>query len=188
MTEEFIWHNEPPQWSMEKGYLELSTGQGTDFWRTTYYGYNRDSGHAYLQPVNGDFSVSAALSGQYETLYDQTGLMLRIDENYWIKAGVEFTSGRMHFSTVITNGTSDWSMIPMTGVAPQTPVLARLSRIGSAVQVHYKTNETDWQLVRLGPFPDRDGLVGMTACSPSGSGFVARFEQFAVGPAVDAEQ
>ena len=115
--------------------LELRTAARTDFWRETFYGFIRDSGHAFLRPVSGDFSASAKLRGDYEALYDQAGLFLRIDERHWIKAGIEFTDGLMHFSVVVTRGVSDWSVIPLPQAKPTDEVSVRLTRHGDAVRV-----------------------------------------------------
>ncbi|WP_244481801.1 MULTISPECIES: DUF1349 domain-containing protein [unclassified Rhizobium] len=37
--------------------LSLKTDAETDFWQETFYGFHRDSGHAYLAPISGDFTV-----------------------------------------------------------------------------------------------------------------------------------
>ena len=109
----------------------------TDFWRETFYGFIRDSGHAYLRGVSGDFTASATVLGDYEALYDQAGLFLRLDEKHWIKAGIEYTDGLMHFSVVVTNGVSDWSVIPLPEAGPKDEVAVRLTRHGDAVRVQF---------------------------------------------------
>jgi hypothetical protein len=38
------WLNAPARWSEEAGLLTVTADPGTDFWRTTSYGYIRDSG------------------------------------------------------------------------------------------------------------------------------------------------
>jgi hypothetical protein len=38
------WLNAPARWSEEAGLLTVTADPGTDFWRTTSYGYVRDSG------------------------------------------------------------------------------------------------------------------------------------------------
>ena len=43
--------------------------------------------------MEGDFSAEVLVNGYYEELYDQAGLMLRVDALNWIKAGIEFTDG-----------------------------------------------------------------------------------------------
>ena len=43
------------------------------------YGSVRDDGHFYHEATEGDFTVSATVAGAYHTLYDQAGLMMRIN-------------------------------------------------------------------------------------------------------------
>src|ERR1043166_99071 len=40
-------------------------------------------------PAAGDFTAELRVAARYEALYDQAGLMVRIDEANWVKAGVE---------------------------------------------------------------------------------------------------
>ena len=65
--------------------------------------------------VTGDFTAEVTVDGRYEALYDQAGLMIRLSESNWIKAGVEYTDGEPYFSTVVTNDTSDWSLTGIKG-------------------------------------------------------------------------
>ncbi|MET3601768.1 DUF1349 domain-containing protein [Martelella mangrovi] len=181
------WLNEPAEWTAKGDTLELVTDKATDFWRRTFYGFTRDSGHAYLAPVSGDFSASATMTAAYETLYDQAGLMLRIDETHWIKAGIEFTDGLMHFSTVVTRDVSDWSVIPLHDANPQTPVSIRITRHDDAVRVQFHLGDGQWQMARLCPFPSADAFVGMTACTPERAGLKVRFTDFSVGAPISRE-
>ena len=44
------WLNEPASWSGSLDALTVQCEPGTDFWRTTHYGFVRDSGHfAYAE-------------------------------------------------------------------------------------------------------------------------------------------
>lgn len=138
MTAGFAWLNPPPVWSGDVTALDLQTGETTDFWRDTFYGFVRDTGHAWLAPVTGDFSLSARFTGAYAALYDQAGLMLRRDSATWIKAGIEYTDGLMHFSVVVTGPRSDWSVIPLPDATPESVVSARLTRHEDAVRVQYR--------------------------------------------------
>jgi regulation of enolase protein 1 (concanavalin A-like superfamily) len=185
MFDQFRWLNEPPSWSADGDALTLVTGERTDFWQHTFYGFRRDSGHAFLKPVSGDFTASATITGAYETLYDQAGLMLRIDATHWVKTGIEFTDGLMHFSVVVTNPVSDWSVIPLHDAGPADDVHLRLTRHGDAIRVQYAIGSASWQMARLAPFPDADAEVGPTACSPERAGFRASFRAVAIGPAID---
>ncbi len=171
----FRWLNPPANWSGDGNALELRTDQKSDFWRETFFGFTRDSGHAFLRPVSGDFTASVVVVGHYEKLYDQAGLFLRLNEEHWIKAGIEFTDDMMHFSVVVTDGASDWSVIPLPGAKPEDEVAMRLTRHGEAVRVQFAIAGAPWQLVRLSPFTGGDVEIGVMACSPERSDFGRRF-------------
>lgn len=185
MFEGFAWLNEPPNWAAEDGRLRLATDKATDFWQSTFYGFERDSGHAFLRPVSGDFTAAATIVGKYEELYDQAGVMLRIDARNWIKTGIEFTDGLMHFSVVVTREKSDWSVVPLHDAKPSDAVHVRLTRHGDAVRVQYAINGSPWQMARLCPFAADDAQIGVTACSPERGAFEAEFRDISVGPAID---
>ena len=83
------WLNEPAHWSSSSNRIIVTTSPKTDFWHVTHYGFIRDSGHFYFEQINTDFIVEVEISGSYKDLYDQAGIMIRSDENHWIKTGVE---------------------------------------------------------------------------------------------------
>ncbi len=184
MSGDFNWLNEPASWSGDSASLELRTDASTDFWRETFYGFVRDNGHAWLCPVGGDFRASVDILGNYQALYDQAGLFLRFDDRSWIKAGIEYTDGLMHFSVVVTRDVSDWSVIPLAAAKPTDLVSVRLTRHDDAVRVQFSVAGSDWQMARLCPFPSGDARVGIMACSPERSGFQARFRNLVVGPPI----
>ena len=104
------WMNEPPEWSERDSTVFVTTGDRTDFWSRTFYGFRHSNGHLRYGVAKGDFSAEVTVSAAYEQLYDQAGMMLLVDEENWLKCGIEFTDGAMHFSTVVTrDGYSDWS-------------------------------------------------------------------------------
>ncbi|HTA09235.1 MAG TPA: DUF1349 domain-containing protein, partial [Streptosporangiaceae bacterium] len=74
------WINEPGQWSAADGVLTVTADAGSDFWRTTHYGFVRDSGHVYGREVDGDFNLSVRVRGAYADQFDQAGAMVRVDE------------------------------------------------------------------------------------------------------------
>jgi hypothetical protein len=184
MHEAFHWLNEPSVWSGDEKALELRTDAETDFWRETFYGFIRDNGHAFIRPVSGDFTASAIVTGDYQALYDQAGLYLRADEKHWIKAGIEYTDGMMHFSVVVTNGVSDWSVIPLPDAKPTDEIAMRLTRHGDAVRVQFSVNGAAWQMARLCPFQAGDAEIGVMACSPQREGFRATFRDLTIGPPI----
>jgi regulation of enolase protein 1 (concanavalin A-like superfamily) len=177
------WTTEPPHWSEENGVLDATSGDRTDFWQGTYYGFQRDDGHARLTRVGAAWSARVTFEGRYESLYDQAGLMLRASASVWIKAGIEWTDGAPHLSVVVTDGLSDWSARP---VAEAGAVTLRMTRLKGAVLVQRAVPD-GWEMMRLAPFlPDIAG-VGPYLCSPERAGFRASFRDLRIGaPEVEA--
>jgi uncharacterized protein len=174
------WLNEPPAWKDEAGLLTVTTGDRKDFWRTTHYGFVHDDGHVYGQQVEGDFAAEVTFSGEYEELYDQAGLMLRLDERNWIKAGIEFTDGKHHLSAVVTRDFSDWSVL-LLPTAPKE-IQLRMSRYAEAVRIEYSLDGEPFNMLRLAYLPHGGtAFVGPMCCSPQREGFKARFWNFEIG-------
>jgi regulation of enolase protein 1 (concanavalin A-like superfamily) len=75
------------------------------------------------------------VSGEYQELYDQAGIMVRLDEANWLKCGIEFVEGVQQVSAVVTRDYSDWSVVPL----PHNPasLWVRVTRRGTAVEVQY---------------------------------------------------
>lgn len=173
------WYNEPPKWDEQGSTLHVQTAPKTDFWRETHYGFIRDNGHFYYQEVAGNFVAEVKFTGQYRDLYDQAGLMVRQDENTWIKCGVEFVKGVQQASAVITRNYSDWSVAPLH----QNPAVVWLRIVAHlpAVEVHYSLDGQTYTLLRLGYLTDALKVhVGLMCCSPDGEGFNVTFENFSI--------
>jgi regulation of enolase protein 1 (concanavalin A-like superfamily) len=183
------WTNEPPEWTDANGLLTVVTGHRTDFWRHTHYGFVRDDGHFRHVPAPADFSASVEFRGDYRALYDQAGLMLRLDAATWIKTGIEYVAGRRMLSAVVTRDHSDWSTTPMPVEAPW--VRLRLTRIGSAVHVHWAAEPEPerFRMLRLAWFPPGGAArVGPMCCSPERAGFRAEFRALEIGAPARPEE
>ncbi|NMO51854.1 DUF1349 domain-containing protein [Actinoplanes sp. TBRC 11911] len=113
MLTEMKWLNEPQDWSVTDGVLRAVTGERTDFWRETFYGWVTDNGHFYHRAVEGDFTAEATVDAAHDTRFDQAGMMVRGDARNWLKAGLEVTSGQVQVSTVYTRDFSDLSVTPV---------------------------------------------------------------------------
>ncbi len=168
------WLNPPGKWTLEDGKLSLETDYQTDFWRETHYGFIRHSGHFWQIPAPPRFTATLNFDGQYETLYDQAGLMLYIDEQNWLKCGIEHSDGMTNFSIVVTRGKSDWSVIGHPLISG--PQQVRLTAMDNAVLAHFQTPNGAWQLMRVANFPSStEAWLGPMACSPERAGFSAKF-------------
>jgi regulation of enolase protein 1 (concanavalin A-like superfamily) len=182
------WLNEPPSWREEGGVLSVSTDEKTDFWRTTHYGFIRDDGHLRFRDVKGDFTAEVSFLGTYEELYDQAGMMVRIDERNWLKAGIEFVDRRQMLSVVVTRDFSDWS----TALAPNDAgwISLRISRHGATMRVEWSLpgSRPNHVLMRLTYLPAAPVVkVGPMCCSPQRGGFAVKFRDFNIGPPISLD-
>ena len=184
----FTWLNEPPQWREDKDALHVTTGARTDFWRRTHYGFIRDDGHFRHTSISGDFTAEVLVEANYEALYDQAGLMLRVDEKNWLKTGIEYTDGAMHYSTVVTREDfSDWSPQVLPASAAKG-IRVRLTRHAEALRVQFQLPGESWRLARLAMLPMGETVdVGMMCCTPERAGLEVTFRGFAVQPAISRE-
>jgi regulation of enolase protein 1 (concanavalin A-like superfamily) len=175
------WYNEPNSWLEEDDKLNVTAEPKTDFWRKTHYGFIRDNGHFRYVDQSGDFFASVEISANYHDQYDQAGLMLRVDDEKWVKCGIELVDGIHYASAVVTDDYSDWSCAPLTSVPKSVKV--RLTREDDVITVHFSIEGGPERLVRQSRLDmDKQVQIGMMCCSPDGSGISAEFHDFHVVP------
>ena len=173
------WLNEPPEWRREGNDLLVVTGDATDFWRETHYGFTRHSGHLFGYETAGDFTATVRVRATFENLYDQAGLMVRLDEANWVKAGVEISDGEPMLSSVLTIGQSDWATGPYHGDAGDFWIRATVS--AGVLRLQTSKDGKLWPLMRLCPFPRAARyVVGPMCCTPERAGLEVRFSDFTV--------
>ncbi|MFE7189525.1 DUF1349 domain-containing protein [Kitasatospora sp. NPDC057541] len=183
---EATWLNQPERTEADGSGLVVTARRRSDFWRTTGYGFVRDDGHALLSGFPQGGATEVTFVADFDTLYDQAGLMIRVDAGTWIKAGVEMNDGVPHVGAVVTRGVSDWSLAPVPDWRGQE-VTVRASRSGDAVTIRARSGSGPWQLVRLAPLaPDAPATAGPFCCSPERDGLRVRFTRFTQGPADSA--
>jgi uncharacterized protein len=184
---DFAWENEPSHAELRGSDLFVRTSNAGDYWRGTFYGFWRDSGHFSRRSITGDFSAEVTVAGDFVQLYDQAGLMARLSESHWIKAGVEFTDGALYLSVVVTNDNSDWS-IAKVDVDPRGCRI-RLTRHGEAFRVQYlDQKQGHWLPLRLAYLPKSNAIdVGVMCCSPEREGFEVTFRDFTIGAPIARE-
>lgn len=181
---QFSWLNKPEQVEIDRDSLEIVTQPNTDFWQRTYYGFRRNSGHAFLTHLWDDFSFSIQTEFFYESLFDQCGLFLYVDEEHWAKASIEYVDdafGQLG-SVVTSGGFSDWACVP-TSTEPNR-MFYRISRRGADFRFDFSRNGDDFQQMRIFHMPGDLSMakVGVYACSPSDSTFKVRFSEFLAAP------
>lgn len=175
------WLNPPLVCAVGDARLEVVTDAGSDFWQETYYGFKRDSGHFYGFLTEGDFTAQLRVQGQFEALYDQAGIMVRVDDTRWVKAGIELSDGRAMLSSVVTIGQSDWATNPFEGNPDDFWIRATVQ--GGVLRLQVSTDGAIWALMRLCPFPVAERYtVGPMTCSPERGGLKVNFSEWRLGP------
>jgi hypothetical protein len=173
------WSNDPSVWKVEGDTIHITSGSKTDLWRQANYGFIRDDGHLFYQKIKGDFIVEVKVRGEYQELYDQAEIMVRLDEANWLKCGIEFIEGVQQVSAVVTRDYSDWSVVPL----PNNPasLWVRVTRRGTAVEVQYSLDGEQYTMLRLAYLtPVETVSVGVMCASPEGNGFPMTFEGFKI--------
>ena len=145
-----------------------------DFWKKTFYGYITDNGHFFYLETAGDFTFQARVNGQYAALYDQAGLMVRLDAGNWMKCGTEFFDGRRHASVVFTRDFSDWSTMP--DLSDTAEIWRKAVRKKDSIETLCSLDGQKFTSVRQGYFaPGGKVHVGIMCAAPEGPGFEATF-------------
>jgi uncharacterized protein len=172
-----IWLNEPERWTAQGDSLQIVTDKATDFWRETHYGFNRDSGHFLGFPTAEAFSAELRVQGDFRALYDQAGIMVRVDAHHWVKAGIEFSDGRNMLGSVLTDGRSDWATAPYEHDASDFWMRATVAN--GVLRLQASADGKLWPLMRLAPFAKASSyLVGPMACTPERAGLEVAFSTF----------
>jgi uncharacterized protein len=189
------WLNQPKSSEIKKQCVTITTEPNTDFWQRSYYGFRNDNAPSLLLESEINFSFTAKTVFNYQTKYDQCGVIIYLDSENWFKASIEFENEKFSRlgSVVTNNGYSDWATtdIPSLGA-----IWYRLNRRGpdfliesSPDGLHFKQmrifhlhklGATSVEMGKLNP-PEPTELsikFGLYACSPLNSSFEARFNNF----------
>jgi len=170
------WLNEPREWISRNDGLSARSEAKTDFWRKTHDSEIRHSGHYYFNTVAGDFTAQVRITGEYNSQYDQAGLMLRIDNQTWLKCGIEFLEGKQYASAVVTRDYSDWSITPLSN---PIAIWVQCARRGRTFTVRYSLDGIEYEMIRQSYLTDETELqVGMMLAAPKGNGFGVLFEHY----------
>ena len=175
------WMNEPQIWKQsESDGLLIHMDAKHDFWRKTYYKplLISNNGHIYFNefPSEGNVMVETSFTLNAVNQFDQAGLMVYLDEEHWIKTGIEHTDGLNRLSCVVTNGYSDWS----TQDFPLSNLTIRLYKLGSDYVVEAKKENGEFSFIRICHLENQENSgpvkVGLYAAAPSEKGGSVAFE------------
>lgn len=176
LPEGFFWFNPPASYKLGNG-LELTTRVKTDFWQRTHYGFQRDDGHCLLLEVHDDFCLGTHVEFKPASQYDQCGLMVRLDQNNWIKMATEYENEQIsRLGSVVTNlGYSDWATQDVP--SGRNSLHYRIHKKDADFLLENSVDGKEWRQMRIvhlhAPFTRLS--IGLYACSPIGKNFWCRF-------------
>ena len=177
--EKMNWFNEPADWSISDGKLTMSVTPKSDYWRISHYGFTVDDAPFYYAEYGGEFEAKLKVKGDYKVRFDQSGMMIRIDHENYIKTGIEFVDGKYNLSTVVTHHTSDWSVIALD--RPVKELWIKAVRRLDAIEIFYSFDDKEYTLMRNAWMEaNRPVKIGMMAACPDGDGFNVTFSDFSV--------
>jgi hypothetical protein len=111
-------------------------------------------------------------------MYDQCGLMVRLDSQNWIKVSTEYENEQVsRLGSVVTNlGYSDWATQDIQ--SSHREMWYRISKRGSDFLLESSFDGLDWHQLRITHLHKAAEAyeIGVYACSPIGRDFWCRFK------------
>lgn len=175
--------------------LVVTAGPSTDLFADPGGGgAEPDAGRLLGLPPDGDFTLAALVSVDFDSTFDAGALLVHAGERRWAKLCLEYSpQHRPTAVTVVTRGTSDDCN---SFEVAQNALWLRLARSGRAWAFHASTDRTWWRLLRYFSLGDQDpasgaghhsARVGFLAQSPTGLGCTANFAEITLRPGAPAD-
>lgn len=177
------WIRQPKQFSVSDEKVTIITEPFTDLWQRTYYHFRNDNAPV-LQTQTDEKYFSFVVKTTFDTKvrYDQSGIIMYLDSENWIKASVEYENEKIQrLGCVVTNnGYSDWSSVDID--ASIKSMWFRLSRRDDDFCVENSVDGINFNQMRIcHMFNVKDEVpFGIYACSAENSSFEAVFTDMVI--------
>ena len=175
---ELKWTRAPQQYTITPDRVEMITEPHTDLWQRTYYHFRNDNAPV-LQMETGERFFSFVVRTAFDTRvrYDQSGVVMYLDSDNWLKASMEYENETIQRlgSVVTNNGYSDWASVDVD--AGIRSIWFRLSRREDDFCIENSTDGVHFRQMRIcHMFNAQDTILfGVYACSAEDSSFTAVF-------------
>ena len=177
-TKNMKWTRAPKQYAITDDKIEMITEPHTDLWQRTYYHFRNDNAPV-LQMETDEKYFSFVVKTEFDTKvrYDQSGIVMYLDSDNWLKASIEYENNSIQRlgSVVTNNGYSDWATVDVD--AKIKSIWFRFSRRDEDFCVEKSTDGVNFKQMRIcHMFNVKDTIrFGIYACSPEDSSFKAVF-------------
>lgn len=173
------WINEPETWLAEPARLRVITDRHSDFWRLTHDGAERDSGHFFGARVHSGFTAQLRVAARCKNQGDHAGIMVRIDEHHWLRAGIGYFDDTPQLLSVLTHGRSDLALGAPLG--DHEELWLRVTLTQGTLRVQASLDGQRWPLLRLASLPvAAEYRVGPVCGTPERGGMEVAFSDFSL--------
>ena len=172
------WTRAPKQYAITEDKIEMVTEPRTDLWQRTYYHFRNDNAPV-LQMETDEKYFSFVVKTAFDTKvrYDQSGIVMYLDSENWLKASMEYENEQIQRlgSVVTNNGYSDWASVDVD--AKIKSVWFRLSRRDKDFCIENSTDGVNFKQMRICHMFNAEDTIqfGIYACSAEESSFTATF-------------
>ena len=177
-TKNMQWTRPPKQYTIADDTVCITTEPFTDLWQRTYYHFRNDN--APVLQISSDekfFSFTVKTEFDTKVRYDQSGIVMYLDSENWLKAAIEYENEEIQRlgSVVTNNGYSDWASVDVS--TDIKAIWFRLSRRGNDFCIENSTDGVNFKQMRIcHMFSANDAVsFGIYACSAEDSSFAAKF-------------
>ena len=173
-----VWTRAPKEYSVTEDKVEMITEPFTDLWQRTYYHFRNDNAPV-LQMETDEKYFSFVVKTEFDTKvrYDQSGIVMYLDSDNWLKASMEYENDEIQRlgSVVTNNGYSDWSSVDVD--ASMKSMWFRLSRREDDFCIENSTDGVTFKQMRICHMFNAKYTIqfGIYACSAEESSFKATF-------------
>ena len=180
---ELEWIREPKEYKILDDKIEIITEPHTDLWQRTYYHFRNDNAPV-LQAKTDEKYFSFVVKTTFETNnnFEQSGIVVYLDSDNWIKASVEYGNEDFQYlgAVVTNNGYSDWSTSSIS--ANIKTIWFRLSRREDDFCIESSFDGKEFTQMRICHMHNEKDTIkfGIYACSPENSSFKATFKELEV--------
>ena len=182
-TSALTWIRPPKQYTVAEDRIEMVTEPHTDLWQRTYYHFRNDNAPVLqMETAEQYFSFVVRTSFDTKVRYDQSGVVMYLDSDNWLKAAMEYENDQIQRlgSVVTNNGYSDWASVDVD--ASIKTVWFRLSRRADDFCIEHSFDGEHFKQMRICHMFNAQETIrfGVYACSAEDSSFTAVFTDMAM--------
>ena len=172
------WTRAPKVSEVREDRVMIQTDPHTDLWQRTYYHFRNDNAPCLQMETDEPFfSFTVKTEFDSKVRFDQSGIVLYLDSDNWLKASVEYEDGIIQRlgSVVTNNGYSDWASVDIDAALKQ--IWFRLSRREDDFCIECSFDGVKFKQMRICHLFHGSDMIrfGIYACSPEESSFQASF-------------